>query len=197
MLNINLDKVIGIVINSRWASQIAFPHRDFLDLVVAYRIPVLLHGDSVTYRLVTDDLLEGSGITEEMLYEAAVKNYRGQIHTMTAMFQLLGHDMAPLPYASNMYVLTNPGVQFGAFGITQIAILDDHAKWMHSDLAIIPSSVHELIIFPFNKDIASWIVEYVPSVNQEQVDPVDVLSDNMYVYRRDSRAVEIWKEKFA
>lgn len=54
-----------------------------------------------------------------------------------------------------------------------------------------------LIIFPFNKDIASWMAEYVPSVNQEQVDPVDVLSDNMYVYRRDSMAVEIWKEKFA
>ena len=160
MLNINLDKVIGIVINSRWASQIAFPHRDFLDLVVAYRIPVLLHGDSVTYRLVTDDLLEGSCITEEMLYEAAVKNYRGQIHTMTAMFHLLGHDMAPLPYDSNMYVLTNPGVQFGAFGITQIAILDDHAKWMHSDLAIIPSSVHEAIIFPFIFYISSKMLSF-------------------------------------
>ena len=40
MLDINLDNVIGMVINNRWTSQVEFLHRDFLDLVIAYRYPV-------------------------------------------------------------------------------------------------------------------------------------------------------------
>ncbi len=130
-----------------------------------------------------------------MLYCAASKNYQGKIWTMTSMLHIVAPDMVNdiTQYDSEMYVLTNFGLQFGAFGITQLDILKNHAKWVCSDLAIIPSSVHEVIIIPFDYDVACQLIEYIREVNRTIVNDIDILSDNLYIYKRDTNEVTIFK----
>ncbi len=195
MLNINLDSVIGMVINNRWTSQVEFPHRDFLDLVIAYRYPVAHQDGRVGYQLITDKIMADTDITEEMLYDAAVKNYHGGIHSMTAMIHMFGYETEVSQYDDNMYILTNPKIHFGAFGITQTKILDNHARFLRSDLGIIPSSVHEVILIPFDEQMVFGMNQIISSVNHDVVDSVDILSNHMYVYRRATKTVEIWRNK--
>lgn len=191
MLDINLDNVIGMVINNRWTSQVEFLHRDFLDLVIAYRYPVTHQDGRIGYQLITDEIIAGTDITEKMLYDAAVKNYRGRIRTMTAMLHMFGYELEASQYDDKMYILTNPEIHFGAFGITQTKILDNHAMLLRSDLAIIPSSVHEVILIPFDEQMTSGMNQIISCTNHDVVDSVDVLSNHMYVYRRSTKTVEI------
>lgn len=192
MLDINLDNVIGMVINNKWTSQVEFLHRDFLDLVIAYRYPVVHQDGRIGYQLITDEIVAGTDITENMLYDAAVKNYHGKIHTTTAMLHMLGYGLEASQYDDKMYILTNPEILFGAFGITQTKILDNHARLLRSDLVIIPANVHEVLLIPFDEQMASGINQIISCVNHDVVNSVDILSNHMYIYRRSTKTVEIW-----
>ena len=59
---------------------------------------------------------------------------------------------------------------------------------LDSDLIILPSSIHELIIVEADSIIKKMgkeaIYEMVHSVNQECVEKEEVLSDTVYVYSR-------------
>lgn len=193
MPKFDFDKVIGTVINRRWIDKIDFPHRDFLDLCVAYRYIVRMQ-DTIIYQLITDDLLKGLEISEEMLYNAAVKNYRGDIWTMAAMLSMIDPEITEVSQCNGReYVLTNPDFRFGSFGLTQTDILAKHAMMVGSDLAIIPSSVHELIILPLNQIVANEVVSWISEVNDTMVDTVDVLSNNLYIYKRETNEVVIFE----
>ena len=114
---------------------------------------------------------------------------------MTAMIHMFGYETEVSQYDDNMYILTNPKIHFGAFGITQTKILDNHARFLRSDLGIIPSSVHEVILIPFDEQMVFGMNQIISSVNHDVVDSVDILSNHMYVYRRATKTVEIWRNK--
>jgi hypothetical protein len=69
-------------------------------------------------------------------------------------------------------------------------VLNDFAKDIHSDFFILPSSVHELIIVPDNGEDPQILQRMVKEVNSTQVSAQDVLSDNIYRFRRNTQALE-------
>ena len=60
------------------------------------------------------------------------------------------------------------------------------------DFFILPSSVHEVILIPKVSGVsAEMLLEMVKEVNATQVEDIEVLSDNVYCYERESdRVVE-------
>ena len=91
-----------------------------------------------------------------------------------------------------MCVLTNHVMYYGAAGILRTDLLEKLAQLKETDLYILPSSVHEVILLPA---LDCWDVDelrqMVKSVNAGSVDKMDWLSDEVYYYRRESGEVVI------
>lgn len=84
----------------------------------------------------------------------------------------------------NMYVLTNSIRTNGATCISYPDILKDFADKHQSDVYIIPSSIHEVILLP-EKDLEiDGFNQMIAEVNRKELDPTEVLSDHMYMYSR-------------
>lgn len=85
-----------------------------------------------------------------------------------------------------MYVVTNRGKYLGAICMIFDSILQDMAKIMQSDFIILPSSVHEIILVPeADGGEICHLKEMVREINQTQVEPQEILSDNVYYYDRE------------
>ena len=82
-----------------------------------------------------------------------------------------------------MYVATNRKMTNGAAVLTMNDKLREFAKVIGSDYYVIPSSVHEIILFPrTGKNDTGNIDEMIREVNRTQLGPDDVLSDHAYLY---------------
>ena len=90
-----------------------------------------------------------------------------------------------------MYVLTNQAKLNGASVMLYSDKIRELADRLHSDLVILPSSVHEVLILPDdheqNYDFYRQMVE---EVNTTQVEPEEILSYNLYRYSRKKEEIE-------
>lgn len=91
-----------------------------------------------------------------------------------------------------LYVMSNDKKCNGAVAICYRDSLKNFSMTQDSDVAILPSSVHEVILLPVkDNDDFRELKDMVREVNRTQVAREDFLSDNVYLYRRDSDKIEI------
>ena len=85
-----------------------------------------------------------------------------------------------------MYVLSNKTKIFGAAVMLYSEVLKKFAEKKQTDLFILPSSVHEVIIIPKTEGM-EWkkLQEMVIEVNATQVEDIEILSDSVYCYSRE------------
>ena len=91
-----------------------------------------------------------------------------------------------------MYVLSNRDRVFGAAGILYDRILSSAGARLEEDFYVLPSSVHEVILVPGHvagseKELHAMVHE----VNHTQVEPEEVLSENVYHYDRKKHCLSI------
>lgn len=90
----------------------------------------------------------------------------------------------------SMYVLTNRQKTNGAICMLYDNVIEDFASKVESDLYILPSSIHEVIIIPVNDEIDSEeLTNMVKDVNEKELEAIDVLSDHVYYYSRMKKEV--------
>lgn len=91
---------------------------------------------------------------------------------------------------TGMYVLTNKSRMYGASVIMYEHVLSSFAGQKKRDLIILPSSIHEVILIPYedNHD-REYLKQMVADVNRTQVDAQEVLSDQVYMYIRDEKKI--------
>lgn len=86
--------------------------------------------------------------------------------------------------------MSNPYGFHGAAVSLYDGVLRNFAEKLGSDLIILPCSVHETLIIPYKEDIDNArINEMVAHINRTEVAKEDVLSDNAYLYRRETDVV--------
>ena len=90
----------------------------------------------------------------------------------------------------DMYVMSNTMKINGAACITYPNAVRDFAMEHNSDVYIIPSSIHEVILVPDVKYSMETINELIRDVNRRQLDPVEILSDHAFVYRLETGEIE-------
>ena len=91
---------------------------------------------------------------------------------------------------SRQYVLTNQMAVYGATAILYEGVLKQIARALGSDLIILPSSVHEVILVPYDDRMEpEELGRMVREINMTEVSEEDVLSDQVYVYRREAGRV--------
>ena len=133
----------------------------------------------------------GVSIEDDNLFERAIDNIRNTVE-IKSMFETLKQMIAlpdgcdePSPFPENMYVASNKSKVKGASVILCEDVLYDFAKehnLLESGFNILPSSTSEvLFVFGDNLDIDS-LSAMVRSVNDTELDPVDILSNQAWLY---------------
>lgn len=173
------------------------PYKRVLDLaVVFYCLIEQRKGVSAT-ALIHNEHLRIWNVTEDEIYNDALKNtpvlLAGSIVPMSKILSEIAgtapvdNDEKVCEYTGEdiLYVLTNSSRVNGAACILYDNLLKKFANDVHSDLYILPSSVHEVIIVPkknaFDK---SGLADMVREVNEQGVSQDEILSDNVYEYNR-------------
>ena len=145
---------------------------------------------------------------EEQLYETAIKNSNvleppsidRLTNVMADLMRAQGMDEDIIENQLkeddiDMYVISNTTKANGASVIVYSDALQQVAENLGSDLYILPSSIHEVLALPVgNKDVDS-LEEMVRCVNQTEVSPTEVLSDNVYKYDAESRTLSLASAK--
>lgn len=154
--------------------------RPFLDLELYVRLDM----DNATF-VVTKDMLTSGKIklTEDELFEIAKKNSIATTE-IRGLGEMLGLDDADEPVK---IVRCNDGIH----GASVIAFLDE---FIGSDVYILPSSVHEILVLPadgIEDDEVGGLVQMVRDINDGFVQDFEVLSDNVYRYSAETGEVKI------
>lgn len=132
-------------------------------------------------------------VSVEDMYRDAMENMPRLLEEdMISMRQLLNEAGYSYPFSNEeeadefdmpMYILTNKHRMYGATTLIYSDKLSQLANELDTNLYIIPSSVHELILMPDYGEIdAEYIKGLIHTVNSTQVAPDEVLSDALYYY---------------
>lgn len=180
------------------------PHFRFLDLAIVFCcfIPNTPNGNATI--LIHNHHLSFWDITAEALYELAKKNtpilLPYELKSMEEVLKSMCSGMAEMLYDSTenseelpqMYVLTNNLKLYGASCMLYPEVLADFAKSKDSDLYIIPSSIHEILLIPKEKHSnLSDLNTIIQDVNTSQVLKEEVLSDHAYYFDRTTGLVTL------
>lgn len=183
------------------------PHIDFLDLSIcffyAYQNEALGYGSILIY----NSHMEMWNCSTETLLRFAQENTRRifpwKSHRLAELLQEFagseaGQGMTPaeageaVSDAIPMRVLTNVRRTHGATCMIYPGVLGALASEINENLYILPSSIHEVIFMPESAvDGPRQLCGMVREVNATQVEPEEILSDNLYFYRRLENHVEI------
>ncbi len=197
---INYDKNIELLAE--------IPHIRFLDMAVCFYY--LLSGESKE-EITEDDRCNASiliynthadiwGVDADMLYECAKNNtplllkssYRHIANVLAGIIadnrtegdnRDIQNSLFEDTKSTKMYVLSNDIGHFGAAAILYDKELELIAEDLDSNFFVLPSSVHEVIILGEDLDSdVDMLRNMVREVNQNEVDPGEVLSDSVYYY---------------
>lgn len=174
------------------------PHKVMLDLLIVYRVFI----DSASSFLLSNQIMEAAGVTEEEIEKAAFENTR-QFFRMATIAETLakyGGMMAPPSCftpndnpLNHMLVVTTDTTAWGASAIADTEYLDKIAKtYGGSDFIIFPSSVNEIITIPKDDvETTDGLVEMVKDINSTEVQPTEFLSDSVYIYNAEKHELEM------
>ncbi|MBP3459103.1 MAG: hypothetical protein J6K58_07830 [Lachnospiraceae bacterium] len=194
-----LFKIIGYDRNRERLKKI--PHIKFLDLALTFyfnlELPETSGGNASVQ--IENQHLEMWKIDEGTLYDLAKENTirKMPVRCQTVyeiILEILGNDgIRPGQDAIEefkkkadqvpMYVLSNQKNYFGAAVIYYPGVLKKLGETLHSDLILLPSSVHEVILLPVHGgEDPEELNEMIRDINIHQVAEEEVLSDHMYYY---------------
>lgn len=154
--------------------------------------------------VVTEESLEEWNISEEELYQQAIKNtqrdYDPVVQTIDEMISsTLENDETIKPIESlemeesQVYVLTNKGSTKGATALLYPRLLQQLSEKMKGNLLIIPGSVHETLLLKDNgtygkKELQMMVIRG----NYEGLAKKDeVLGNNIYRYNKEGECLEM------
>lgn len=176
------------------------PYRKVCDLAVVYYAVVDICENGVASILLRNEHLKLWGKTEADLYELALENYR-RIFSITSrnlddIILELMNCKEDISFDENtivpMIVVTNNKKLNGAAAILFPDELQKIADKMGTDLYILPSSVHEIILLSTDNTMTvDELKETVCFVNSNELRQEEVLSDNVYLFNRHNPSIEI------
>lgn len=191
-----LFRVINYDMNEEFLKEV--PYRRLLDLAIIYYLEVEDPAIGKATVILRSREAQRLGLSEETLFRNALANTPrvkpARIESMTSALISLaeGQCMAGLPAEEDlpMYIAGNDDRVFGAAVIAYPDCFRAIADSLGSDLYIIPSSIHELILIATTERFGHGeLSEMVMEINATQVPPQEVLSNHVYTYVRDRNLV--------
>ena len=184
------------------------PFTPIEDLAVTYHILMEKTDSDITSASITNDMMEKYGVDTETLHENAVENIKKLTPSrFTPMVDVLKslmtemlddgegflEDVETTELDPDLYVVTNNNGVYGASAILDTKFMDKITKHIGHDVIVLPSSVHEVLIMPKQKDMNLYdlkqLEDMVRDINNTQVIPSERLSNHVYEYHADSHSL--------
>lgn len=186
-------------------------HREFQDMSIIYRWIINTEKEGIASTMITNRLAENVGISEQELYELAMENTPRILPIKVVTLQDMIMDMfcrdsgmsreevEQMGFATfgdpsendTVWVVSN---EQGINGASSILLTDEMAKVAEragSDLYLLPSSVHEMLAVSTSFGEPEMFAEMVQDVNMTTVSLEERLSNNVYLYDRDTRSISM------
>lgn len=180
------------------------PWVPFLNLAVIFFLQLDSADDTQITALIHKRLAALWNLSTDELFRLAKKNTPLLFPISLAPLQSLIADSLeeapPEPDSSDVssllpriHVLTNRQGIYGASCLLYENAIKDFAEQMASDVIILPSSIHEVLLIPdlhvFDYESLRQMVQ---AINAAEVPREDILSDEIYLYIRHSHSFKIW-----
>ena len=108
------------------------------------------------------------------------------------MLDTMLNDLMRQQKTPKMYIMTNSVGINGATAMIYRDAIRNFANMLESDFYILPSSIHEVILVPYEDSISrEELKDMVNEVNCTQVPIEEVLSNRVYIYRRKTNMIEV------
>lgn len=171
------------------------PYKTVLDMALVFRVMLQESEYGTASFLVSHALCDYYSISFEELYSAAVVNMACE-GFMTHTIESVLAEMGTLPgqtFASEcpMLIITNRRRLYGAAVMAYPAYFKRLSEKTGSDLYILPSSIHEVIVVPDTGADPGELRKMVMEVNASGLDKEEFLSDNVYRYSRKAGGITI------
>ena len=184
-----LENVFPALLPEKAAVDVFIP---FMDMKIVFKVRLKEHPDATF----TVNKTMMNGLTEAELFLASLKN----VSKLSAPCLLRMPEIVSILPDGEMKVLTNTEKFYGAaaiiYGMDKIR---DLAEKEGSDIVIIPSSVHECILLPYDESMPFELLNaMVNEVNTSEVKEEEILSDHVYMYDRKADRIitdTIYQEK--
>ena len=139
----------------------------------------------VLFNQAKQNMLEKQPIRIQSMLEVLSEMMGGEIPE-----EMIGEAEPP------MYVMSNETKINAASGMIFTEKLQEFAELHNCNMFILPSSIHELLLVPDNGSMdVDNLSQMVHEVNTTQVSPEEVLSDTVYYYDKDARALMFAESK--
>ena len=184
-------KVIHAGRNEKLLQEI--PHGLYLDLALVCYVRTEFEDIGTATVLVTRQMLQLWKISVEELFRDAARNTEEQLPaefmTMEKMLKSLGSTFyLPDGEKKMLYVLTNKERELGAVCMLYRGVLARIAEELNENFFVIPSSIHEVLLVPESAGFDRKGLEaMLQDVNETQLLPEEILSDNVYYYIRSAK----------
>lgn len=176
------------------------PHIIYLDLAIVFYCLLSTDNNETSSILITNEHTKMWQIETNELFTIASKNtpilLQSDIRDLTdIVLELSNSDIdenivEEMKTHDPIYLLTNKLKIYGACCILYKELLLEFSKKCNSDLYIIPSSIHEVILIPTKYETdESYLNNLVKEVNSTQVIPEEVLSDHVYYYSKKQNCI--------
>lgn len=180
------------------------PYIPFLDMAITFHLVVSINDSCMQSLKITRELQQRWGISVEQLLKLAKKNTPELLPARVCeLSQLIERYMDPGEWKLkleedltneekiDMIVVSNELGINGASVVLYDGVIEEIANEYDSDLYLLPSSIHEMIVVPVGKDdLHRTFSSMVNNINQRYVDEDEVLSDRVYIYRRGEKKFE-------
>lgn len=191
------DRIFHKVINYEKNRQLLenVPHIRWCDLAVVFYYALEEHLFGSASILIYNNHLDMWEQTADMLYMIAQHNMKCRMPELLVPMSELIEEITGTKIRQkediNLYVLTNREKLYGASAMLYSDKVRELADRLKSDLMILPSSVHEVLLLPDDREQQyDFYRKMVEEVNTTQVEPEEVLSYSLYRYSREKAEIE-------
>lgn len=198
------DRILAQVIDKESNAEFleGAVYRQILDLALVYRVELGIDEKEAVSAVITENLLEHWGISEEVLYQTAWENARNtapyKVQNLLEIVSGIKEHTEPAagePKQNKnefrVYVLSREEGHYGASAIAYPQAMQQVFAVFGEDFFLLPSSQQELIAVPFDKMEIENLKAIVRKVNHTEVFAEDWLSDSVYYYDHEAGEVKL------
>lgn len=187
-------KLINADMNVQLLQEV--PHKRFLNLAVVCFCEIRdeIIGDGSI--LIKNEHLKLWGMDDNVVIQDAMENAQkifeaDFINIIEVLKEIYRNPENMIDAEYPMWVLTNKKRLYGAGVLLYDNQLEQIAEKVQSDFIILPSSVHEVLVTPILEKNIDYLVSMVREINEEQLILEERLADNIYIYHRETKSLEM------
>lgn len=191
-----LANVVYSMVNYEMNQEILknIPHKRWNDLAITFKVYVAFEEEEKAGNvLVNNDVLELTEVTFDELDKAAYENTKKLELSIASLGEILyGMGFQEDDLCPSLYVGSNKDKMYGSHIILYPELIQPLAEQKNSDIFIIPSSVHEVLLIAEDESFVESLKGMVAEVNKSScVDDQEILSYQVYRYSKETGEILI------